>query len=305
MKNESYLWGVDLGGTKIEGIVIHRESGEVLARERVPTESKNGYEHILSQIEKLINLLKEITGQSPSKIGFSTPGALDPTSQKLKNSNTTCLNGKSFKKDLQIKLEVDIAIANDANCFALAETTMGIVKEKAPEAQVVFGVILGTGVGGGVVVNGKVINGRHGIGGEWGHNVFDEDGEPCYCGKKGCNEGIFAGPALERYYQKIAGKTKKLKDIAQDAESGSDVYAVQTIDRLLSSFGKAISYIVNVLDPDVIVLGGGVSNIARLYIDGPKELSKWIFNNKVVETLILPPKLGDSAGVFGAAELVR
>lgn len=305
MDQSEYLWGVDLGGTKIEGIVINRINGEILARERIPTESSQGYEHILNQIKKLIDQLKDITKKSPSSVGFSTPGALDPTTQKLKNSNTTCMNDQFLKRDIESQLGVPIAIANDANCFALAEATMGVVKDKAPGAIVVFGVILGTGVGGGVVVNGKVLNGRHGIGGEWGHNVFFEDGEDCYCGKKGCNEGVFAGPALEKYYFKIAGKPKKLKEIAHDAENGSDEYAVKTIDRLLHSFGKAISYIVNVLDPDVIVLGGGVSNIQRLYTDGPKELSKWIFNNKKVETLILPPKLGDSAGVFGAAELVR
>ncbi|SOE20625.1 Sugar kinase of the NBD/HSP70 family, may contain an N-terminal HTH domain [Spirosomataceae bacterium TFI 002] len=305
MIQSDYLWGVDLGGTKIEGIVIHKESGDILARERVPTESIHGYKHIISQITKLIDQLKEITGLSPLRVGFSTPGALDPTTQKHKNSNTTCMNDQYLKKDIEKALGIPIELANDANCFALAEATMGMVKEVAPDSTVVFGVILGTGVGGGVVVNGKVINGRHGIGGEWGHNVFYEDGEDCYCGKKGCNEGVFAGPALERYYLKISGKSKKLKDIAQDAENGIDEFATQTIDHLLQCFGKAVSYIVNVLDPDVIVLGGGVSNIQRLYVDGPKELSKWIFNNKKVETLILPPKLGDSAGVFGAAELVR
>lgn len=300
-----YLWGVDLGGTKIEGIVIHKKTDEILARERIPTESSQGYEHIINQIAKLIEQLKSITGLSPLRVGFSTPGALDPGTQKLKNSNTVCMNEQYLKKDIEKALGIPIEMANDANCFALAEATLGVVKDKAPEANVVFGVILGTGVGGGVVVNGKVLNGRHGIGGEWGHNVFYEDGEDCYCGKKGCNELVFAGPALEKYYLSIAGKSKKLKDIAKDAENGSDEFAIKTIDRLLKSFGKAISYIVNVLDPDVIVLGGGVSNVKRLYVDGPKELSKWIFNNKKVETLILAPKLGDSAGVFGAAELVR
>lgn len=304
-KKSDYLWGVDLGGTKIEGIVIHRHNGDILARERVPTESDQGYEHIIHQILKLINELKSITGLSPVSVGFSTPGALDPSSQKLKNSNTTCMNDQFLKKDIEAALGVPIAMANDANCFALAEATMGVVKDVAPEAKVVFGVIMGTGVGGGVVVNGKVLNGRHGIGGEWGHNVFYEDGEDCYCGKKGCNEGVFAGPALEKYYFKSSGKAKKLKEIAKEAANGTDQHAVKTIDHLLYSFGKAVSYIVNVLDPDVIVLGGGVSNIPRLYEDGAKELSKWIFNNKKVETLILPPKLGDSAGVFGAAELVR
>jgi fructokinase len=302
---ENHLWGVDLGGTKIEGIVISKTSGEIVIRERVPTEAAKGYDHIIQQIQKLITGLIAKTGFKPSAIGFSTPGTLDPQSQTMKNCNTVCMNGEPMKKDLANILGVRIEMANDANCFALAEATMGIVPEKYPEAEVVFGVILGTGVGGGVIVNGKVINGKHGISGEWGHNVLEENGVECYCGKRGCNENVFSGPALERYYHSISGTKKDLKEVVERYRNKEDEYANATMKRLFESFGKAIHYILNVLDPDVVVLGGGVSNIDEIYTEGVKEIEKYIFNHRKVDTIFLKPKLGDSAGVFGAAELVR
>ncbi len=299
------FWGVDLGGTKIEGVVMNAENNEILVRKRVPTEADKGYNHIISQIAKLIDILKDETQISPKAVGFSTPGALDPTTQTMKNCNTTCMNGQPMKADIEKALGVPIEIANDANCFALAEATMGIVKDVLPNAKVVFGVILGTGVGGGVVVNGQVINGRHGIGGEWGHNVSDDDGEDCYCGKKGCNETVFSGPNLQKYYKKLSGNDLTMKEIYDNHKAGTDPHATATLRHLIKSFGKAISYIVNVLDPDAIVIGGGVGNIDLIYTEGPEELKNWIFNSRKVETLFLKPKLGDSAGVFGAIELVR
>lgn len=301
----NYLWGVDLGGTKIECIVLNAQTNETICRKRVPTEAAQGYTHILSQIKKLINLVIAETAIQPTRIGFSTPGTLDPTTQTMKNCNTTSMNGQPMKADIEHLLGLPIELANDANCFALAEATMGAVPAVAPDAKVVFGVIMGTGVGGGVVVNGQIIGGRHGIGGEWGHNVAEENGEPCYCGKSGCNENVFSGPALERFYEKQSGEKRSLKEIYERYQMGNDTAALATMQRLISSFGKAISYIVNVIDPDVIVFGGGVSNIDLIYTEGKKELEKWIFNNRKVETLFLKPKLGDSAGVFGAAELVR
>lgn len=298
-----HLWGVDLGGTKIEGIVINTDTEQILARERVPTEAGQGYEHILSQIAKLTGILTEKTGIAPDAIGFSTPGTLDPGTQVMKNCNTTAINGKNLKKDLEALFGLRIELANDANCFALAEATEGAAKDL--DAPVVFGVILGTGVGGGVVVNGKVLNGKHGIAGEWGHNTFDPEGEPCYCGKRGCNETVFAGPALERHYAKLSGHKLPLKEIYQRHKDKTDPHATQTVDFLTEAFAKAVSHIVNVLDPDAIVFGGGVSHIEELYTDGPEKLKAHIFNNKKVETLFLKPRLGDSAGVFGAIELVR
>lgn len=302
MKN---LWGIDLGGTKIEGVVLESlENPEVLCRLRIPTEADLGYDHILNQIYKLIILMSEETSFSPDIIGIGTPGTLDPETNKLKNSNTTCLNGKPFKRDIEEKLGIPVLLANDANCFALAETRMGVVKEAVPNAKVIFGVIMGTGVGGGLIVNNEIISGKHGIGGEWGHMFLDFSGGDCYCGRTGCVETILSGPALQRYYHSISGQSNNLKEIVSLYENGGDVYANETISRLHSFFGKGIAQVINVLDPDAIVLGGGLGNIPSLYSEGVEEVKKHIFNNKILHTPFLKPALGDSAGVFGAAMLV-
>lgn len=299
------VWGIDLGGTKIEGAILeHRNSTNTLVRIRVPTERDLGYQHILGQIAKLVKQMEEATALKPRAIGFATPGTLDPSTQTLKNSNTVCMNGQPFKQDVEDLLGIPIFMANDANCFAVAEANLGIVQEKVPHAKVVFGVIMGTGVGGGVVINGKVLNGLHGIGGEWGHNFMDESGGPCYCGQIGCNETIFSGPALERYYESIAGKALKLKEIVAHHKAGTDAKATDTIERLIHFFGRGLSSIINVIDPDAIVLGGGLGNIDLLYNEGFKSVEQHIFNPKL-ETPFLKPKLGDSAGVFGAALLVE
>ncbi|RMD99064.1 MAG: ROK family protein, partial [Bacteroidetes bacterium] len=174
-------WGIDLGGTKIEGVVFDTfEDLNVLARMRLPTEREKGYQHILNQIQKLVESMTTHVGVRPEIIGIGTPGTLDPQTQKLKNSNTTCLNGQYLKSDLEAVLGIPLRMANDANCFALAETKLGIVREKVPNANVVWGIIMGTGTGSGIVVDGKVLSGLHGIGGEWGHNFLDESGGPCY-----------------------------------------------------------------------------------------------------------------------------
>lgn len=298
------LFGIDLGGTKIEGVVLKSAiAPEVLERMRIPTEAHKGYEHIIMQIKTLKEMIEEKSGTSFSTLGIGTPGALDPATQTMKNSNTTALNGMPFKKDLEDALGIPIKIANDANCFALAEATMGAVPDALPNAEAVFGVILGTGVGGGVVIHNKLINGRHGIGGEWGHNFLDESGGPCYCGLSGCVETVLSGTGLQKYYKTISGTEKKLKDIYQAYLDNSDPFSTQTIERLITYFGKAIAYIINSLDPDAIVLGGGVGNIDVLYTLGVEAAQKHVFNN-TLETLFLKPKLGDSAGVFGAAMLV-
>lgn len=298
------LWGIDLGGTKIEGVILkNAESTDTVCRLRIPTEQEQGYEHILEQIKKLVALLSEESGLKPEKVGFGTPGTLDPLSQTMKNSNTTCLNRKPLKKDLETLLGVPVVIANDANCFALAEATLGIVKEKMPEARMVFGVILGTGVGGGIVMDGKVWNGRQGIGGEWGHNFLDESGGVAYTGRKGVVETILAGPSLAHFYQQKCGQERTLKEIYQRYQEGNDPVAKQTIDRLTEFFGLGISVVINILDPDAIVLGGGVGNISELYTEGVKAIEKYVFNNRL-DTRFFQPKLGDSAGVFGAAMLV-
>lgn len=299
------IWGIDLGGTKVEGIVIDADNSyETIARLRVPTEQDQGYDHIISQIGKLVSLLKKETGLAPERIGIGTPGAIDPQSNALKNSNTVPLLGRPLKDDLEKALGIPVLMANDANCFALAEVKLGIVAERNPGAEVVFGVIMGTGVGGGIVVNGKVINGLQGIGGEWGHNFLDESGGPCYCGRVGCVETILSGPFLQKFYTSISGEERKLKEIVERAHAGTDLHASATIDRLIEFFGKGLGVIINILDPDAIVLGGGVSNIPDLYTRGIAEVEKYVFNTKM-HTRILKPKLGDSAGVFGAAMLVE
>ncbi|MEM6967672.1 MAG: ROK family protein, partial [Bacteroidota bacterium] len=231
------LWGIDLGGTKIEGVVLEK-GGEPkpLKRLRVPTEREKGYQHILNQISKLVEVLIAETGVKPDKIGIGTPGVIDPILQTMKNSNTTVMNGMPFQKDLERLLKMPITVANDANCFAVAEANVGIVKEKMPDAKVVFGVIMGSGVGGGIVVNGKPITGRQGIAGEWGHNFLHDSGGDCYCGRVGCVETILSGKSLERYYQDLTGEHKLLRDIVEAYHRGDDGAAAKTVKRLLKIY---------------------------------------------------------------------
>lgn len=302
VSNEN-LWGLDLGGTKIEGVVLKSaQEPEVLFRDRVPTEAHLGYEHVLGQVQKLVEHMNEAVGYRAGKLGVATPGTLVPRTGLMKNSNATCLNGQPMKADLERRLGMRVEMANDANCFALAETRLGVVKQQFPHAKVVFGIILGTGVGGGVVVNGHVLSGYQGIAGEWGHNLLDAGEEgTCFCGKTGCNESIMAGPALERYYARHSGEQRGMRDIAQRAPT--DPVAEQTLRRLTQYFGQAVSVVVNILDPDVIVVGGGVGNIDRIYCDGVAAVAPHIVDHQF-ETPVVKPRLGDSAGVFGAAFLV-
>ena len=297
------LCGIDLGGTKIEGIVLKSaDDPEVLIRTRIDTEAQYGFEHVLRRIKLLVDQMAEQVGEHPTVLGMGTPGAIDPPTGILKNSNSQAINKMPFKTELEKVLGIPTIMANDANCFALAETKMGAVPDVDPNAQVVFGVIMGTGCGGGIVVNGQVINGKQGIGGEWGHNFLDESGGPCYCGKSGCVETIISGTGLENFYEQQTGTRKRLKEIIPTARAGSDPHAVATLDRLIQFFGLAISNIINILDPDVIVLGGGVGNIEELYTRGVEAAEKFVFNLRL-DTKIVKPKLGDSAGVFGAAFL--
>lgn len=297
------VWGIDLGGTKIECAILEsRQSPVVLHRSRIPTEADKGYEHIIGNIVRLIRMLEEQSGLKCPQIGIAHPGTLDPINGLMKNANTTALNGKPFNVDLEKVLGIPVKLANDANCFAVAEALLGAVPDVLPNAEVVFGIIMGTGVGGGWVLRGKVHNGRQGIGGEWGHNFLDESGGRCYCGKVGCVETVLSGPGLERYYKQLSGVHRSLKDIVADAEAGVDPHATATLDRMVHYFGKAVAVVINIMDPDVIVLGGGVGNIARLYTDGVEEVKKYLFNPRM-DTIFVKPKLGDSAGVFGAALL--
>jgi fructokinase len=296
------LWGIDLGGTKVEGVIMaSTDEAKPLVRIRLETETRLGYGHVINQITELVAKMKEASGLHPARIGIGTPGVLDPVLKTMKNANSVVLNGKPLAADLETALGVPILLANDANCFALAETHWGVVRQKFPEAGVVFGVIMGTGVGGGIVINGKIWNGKHGIAGEWGHNFLDESGGDCYCGKKGCVERVLSGPALEQYYESISGRKSKLREIVE-REAQGEPEARQTIARLCHFFGKALSVVTDILDPDVIVIGGGVGNVGALYTEGIESLSKYIFNNRL-DVPVVAPMLGDSAGVFGAAAL--
>jgi fructokinase len=291
-------WGIDLGGTKIEGAVLaSTERPEPLCRIRVPTESEGGYGHIIDQVALLVDKMRAETGQSPQAIGMGTPGVLDPKTGTLKNSNTTCLNGQPLQDDLQKALGLEVRLANDANCFALAEARLGAGRG----AETVFGVIMGTGVGGGIVIDERALYGGQGIAGEWGHNLLDAAGPDCYCGRKGCVETLLSGPALERVYAGLAGEERSLADIA--ARRVEDAHAAATLDHLLDYFGQAMACLINILDPHVIVLGGGVSNVDLLYSEGPTYVAKYVFNDRL-DTKIVQHELGDSAGVFGAAMLV-
>ena len=295
------LWGIDLGGTKTECAVLDTDMNIVI-RKRIPTEAHKGYNHILWQILKLVNDIADEINEKPERIGFATPGVLEPETQTMKNCNTVCMNGHPMQEDLQNLLGIPVKLANDANSFALAETLMGAGK-KYPDAKLVFGVIMGTGVGGGLVVNGEIIEGRHGLGGEWGHNVLEQDGADCYCGKKGCIEQVISGPALEQFYFNKTGKKLSLSNILQLPDAADDIHAAATLERLLENYGRAISILVNIIDPDLIVIGGGVGNIDRLYTEGYERIKKYVFNNGKLTTPICKPLLGDSAGVYGAALL--
>jgi predicted NBD/HSP70 family sugar kinase len=298
------LWGIDLGGTKIECAVLNASNpAEVLIRERIDTEASRGYAHILNQVKQLVDRVSAQLGDRPSHIGFATPGVLNPRTQTMKNCNTVCMNGQPMAADLATILQCEVKLANDANCFALAETLLGAVQDVHPNAEMVFGIIMGTGVGGGLVAHGKVVSGLHGIGGEWGHNILEEDGLACYCGKSGCVEHVISGPALEQYYFNQTGEARWMPEIMQRYEAKSDQAAVATVERMLENFGRAVSTLINVIDPDVIVVGGGLGNIDLLYTEGYNRIRKYIFNSGEVLTPIVKPRLGDSAGVFGAAML--
>jgi fructokinase len=273
------------------------ESGEILTRERRPTPQADGYRAILANVRDLVLELERRAGTN-CRVGVGTPGAISTKTGFLKNANTVCLNGQPIKQDIEILLAREIRIANDANCFALSEAIDGAAQGE----PVVFGVILGTGVGGGIVVNGRLLEGAQHIAGEWGHNVLEADGPPCYCGKRGCVETFLSGPGLARDFAAHGGAVAlDARAIASAAEQG-DVLADAAMHRYLDRFGRALSVVINILDPDAIVLGGGLSNIARLYTECREHVARYIFNDEL-RSQILRNRHGDSSGVRGAAQL--
>ena len=285
--------GIDLGGTKIEGILLD-EKYNTIQRKRIETRQENGYDSIVQSIISLINELRAKTDEKTS-VGICTPGVTGADSGLIKNSNTQCLIGMPLKNDLENVLRFEIVMENDANCFALAESVLGSAKGH----DVVFGVIIGTGVGGGIVINGTLHKGRTNIAGEWGHHTLHPNGNECYCGKQGCVETYISGPALEKRWFEITGKKESLQSIVQDL---SDEKAKQWKKEFLENFGTSLSNVIDILDPDIIILGGGVSNIPFLYDQGKKAVYDKVFSDSI-ETPILKNSLGDSAGVFGACIL--
>ena len=324
----SLSFGIDLGGTKIELIALDT-SGQEWLRRRVPT-PQNDYAATVAAIATLVHDAETELKQSGT-VGIGTPGAISPATGQMKNANSTCLNGQPLQLDLERALARPVRLANDANCLALSEATDGA----AAGAGVVFGVILGTGVGGGIVVNGHVLNGANAIAGEWGHSplpyfqfahtqadrastgLHPATGEAlihpwpspreldaataCYCGKKGCIETWLSGRALAADHVRYGGEDLPTHEIAQRAQAGYGPCSA-TLARYEERLARALAGVINLLDPDVIVLGGGVSNISRLYDTVPRLWSRYVFSDRV-DTKLVPPKYGDSSGVRGAAWL--
>lgn len=289
-----YRIGIDLGGTKIEGIVVDDRGGEIF-RKRIDTQQEHGYWHILERICGLHGeLLANIHGQ-PHTFGIGTPGAISRRTGLLKNSNTVCLNGQPLKADLEKLLGRPIAIQNDANCFAMAEALRGAGCGK----DLVFGVIMGTGCGGGIVHKGEVLTGRQAIAGEWGHTSIAPEGPRCYCGQRGCVETYISGGGAEARYAEQFGVKKSFREIEKDFYAG-DANAVEFMKNFFRNFGRAMANLIDVLDPDMVVIGGGVSNFEALYQEGIAEVANFVFSDSL-ETPIVKHQLGDSAGVIGAA----
>jgi len=286
--------GIDLGGTKIEGVVLDAEGREII-RKRIATEREHGYQHILTRLKFLHDELSAAVPGQPTTFGIGTPGAISPRTGLLKNSNTVCMNGQPVKADLEKLLGRKIEIQNDANCFAMAEARLGAGRSK----KLVFGVIMGTGCGGGIVHNGEVLTGAQAIAGEWGHMSIDPNGPACYCGKKGCVETFISGGGLENRFAEKYGVRKPLKEIEKEFYAGQPL-AMEFMQFFFDRFGRALANVVDILDPDLVVLGGGVSNFPALYTEGVAQVRKYVFTDEL-QTPIVKHQLGDSAGVLGAA----
>jgi fructokinase len=303
--------GIDLGGTKIEGVVLGRD-GAVLARRRIPTPAYDAGAVVAAIRDLVLQLEVETLGATPATdrklpVGIATPGSLSPATGLLRNSNTVVLNGLPLPELIAQTLERPIRIANDANCFCLSEATDG----SAAGRKTVFGAILGTGVGGGIVIGGQSLEGRHGIAGEWGHNPLpwphmaleagEQPGEACYCGRRGCLETFLSGPGMASDHARRTGETRTAPEIFAAASFG-DPRSRHSVDLYIDRLARALAAIINVIDPDAIVLGGGLSNVGLLYAEVPKRWGRWVFSDTVT-TELLPPLHGDSSGVRGAAWL--
>lgn len=303
--SERVVLGVDLGGTKIEAVILRvRPDGafDELDRERCDTLADHGYERVLDQCASLIERIEKRHTNSKLPVGVAMPGGVRRSDGTIKNANATCLNGRPFRQDLCRRLQREARFDNDANCFALAEALLGAAR--AHREGVVFGVIMGTGVGGGLIVHGRPWSGLHGIAGEWGHHPVHTDpaARECYCGQRGCLEAYASGPALERHYLALTGRRLAARAII--AARAVDPAAESCVQSLSSAFGRALATLVDIVDPSCIVLGGGLSSVECLYTEGVALARAQVFNDEWL-TPVVRNELGDSAGVFGAAMLVR
>jgi len=292
--------GIDLGGTKIEGIAL-ADDGKELSRHRIPT-PRDDYPGTLQAIHDVVAYLEQQTNRSGS-VGMGIPGAISPATGLVKNANSTWLIGEPLEKDLEQKLARPVRISNDANCFTVSEATDGAAKD----ASVVFGVIVGTGTGGGICINQQVVTGANAISGEWGHNPLpwprdnERPGLPCFCGQNGCIETFLSGTGLTKHFVAAGGKAKRAQDIITQLEAGEPL-AGKIMADYEDRMARALASVINVIDPNVIVLGGGLSNVSRLYQNVPKLWTNYIFSDQVA-TRLVAPQHGDSSGVRGAAWL--
>ncbi len=292
--------GIDLGGTKIEIIALDIHNQQIYQK-RIPTPQGN-YQATLTCIQTLVRDAENDLSKKAS-VGIGTPGAISQKTNCLKNANSICLNNQPFKKDLETKLQRPIRLSNDANCFALSEACDGAAKN----SHNIFGVIIGTGTGGGIVINQKIIQGTNQIAGEWGHNPLpwpkgsELTATSCYCGKQGCIETFLSGPGMQDDYFRTTQKNLDCDAIVIAAEQDHKD-AEMCLQRYEDRMARSLAHVINILDPEVIVLGGGLSNIKRLYTNVPKRWSRYVFSDQVV-TKLVPAKFGDASGVRGAARL--
>ena len=292
--------GIDLGGTKIEAVVLG-DDGSVVWRDRKPT-PKAGYDEIVKEIGGLVAGAESATGYG-GPVGMGIPGGINPDTGTIQGANTRALNGRDLGADCEAAIDRPFRIENDANCFVLSEATDGA----AAGHDTVFGVIIGTGCGGGFVHRGRVLSGANNIAGEWGHAPLpwpregEYEGRECWCGRTGCLESFVAGPAVSKEYKQLAGKALKVQEIA--ARAAGDPVAEGVLERLEDRLGRALAQIITIFDPDAVVLGGGLSNLDRLYANVPARLAPFVFSSTPVDTPVLKAKFGDSSGVRGAAWL--
>lgn len=289
-----YMIGIDVGGTKIEGIVLDSEGRELL-RLRWKTLHSSGYENLIKQIAAIHSSLTVKLGNFTHSLGVCTPGAMDRDNGGLRFCNIECMNGKNLLRDLQDEIGMPLALTNDANSFALAEARLGAGRF----GHFVFGMVLGTGCGGGFVVGGDIWEVRNGIAGEWGHSVLYHGGHDCYCGRHGCVERYLSGTAIEQSYHAISGSRITVPEILNARKCG-DPHAARVLDGFMEAFGLATANLITIFDPDIIVLGGGLSNMDEIYAEGTRRVLDNIMGDQV-RTRISRNTLGDSAGVFGAA----